>query len=409
MLNLTSTSDGTRQIFQEDTQLYLDAWKDLPKWKYRASRALLDSHHLFMDPFSSNRVLPFKALLDHTGCACVQRLFFCGYYRIDESFLEGDNNETETMTFKPADGVLNDFSVDDNTDWKTLRDTLTNNVIDGSLRMQRKISEHRKSIVRDQINHKSSNEREIKPDVDHKKYLIVGLAQRNVRRRWSNIQLSLDMCRTKYGSLQITCVEVNVEVDESNAVTQAAVHGGLDMLIGIHGAQLTEAIWMKSGAIVVELLPYVQHDVYGRWVNTVDQETPLGIIFKETDLNHAGYPLGGESLPEGLCSGNQAEDSGPECFNRQENTWSNRDFTVDPGIVDQAINSFLITKDADAPSLLDSKAECGDLESRAVNFTLYNIHCDGRVHHIYRKHWPEQDALCRKYPFSWCPKVPKTP
>ena len=40
---------------------------------------LLDSHHLFLSPFTSNPVLPFFSLMDNTGCSCMKRLFFCGY------------------------------------------------------------------------------------------------------------------------------------------------------------------------------------------------------------------------------------------------------------------------------------------------------------------------------------------
>jgi hypothetical protein len=36
----------------------------------------------------------------------------------------------------------------------------------------------------------------------------------------------------------------------------AVAHGALNALIGVHGSQLTESLFMKTGSLLVEFLPY---------------------------------------------------------------------------------------------------------------------------------------------------------
>ena len=71
--------------WQEGTPLYLDAWKSLPHFHYGPMNSLLDSHHLFLRPFTSNPVLQLRSLQENTGCSCIKRLFFCGYNKVNET------------------------------------------------------------------------------------------------------------------------------------------------------------------------------------------------------------------------------------------------------------------------------------------------------------------------------------
>ena len=72
-----ATGEDQRK-WQEGTQLYLDAWKSLPYYYYGPMENLLDSHRLFLRPFTSNPVLQLRSLQDNTGCSCIKRLSFAG-------------------------------------------------------------------------------------------------------------------------------------------------------------------------------------------------------------------------------------------------------------------------------------------------------------------------------------------
>ena len=355
--------------WQEGTQLYLDAWKSLPYFHYGPMDNLLDSHHLFLRPFTSNPVLQLRSLQENTGCSCMKRLFFCGYEKV---------NKTDSKPiYRPGTGVMDDRFMDKDVSWRDLRDFLRNTTISNDPKIQQIIKTTRTEMITNlggEFGTKSS-EQGIK---------IVGLAQRNGRRRWTNLEETLALCNGL--SPNVICVEVNVEKEESHAVSQVVTFGALDMLMGIHGAQLTQGILMKDGAVVVELLPFIQHGDFGAWVSRLDDETPLGIIFRGTGLHHVGYPLGNNSLIY--------DESGS--FGDK---WAERDFRVDTTIIAEAVQSFLLVD-----SGADPMGDCKSFLERGVNFTLYNIHCEGALKHVYRSHWAEPNALCDKDNHAWCPQ-----
>ena len=98
-------------------------------------------------------------------------------------------------------------------------------------------------------------------DGDTKEWTIVGLAQRASRRIWLNLSNATDACNANFlgprtDQARVICVEVNVE-DTKSPHEQFVIHRSLDVLIGVHGAQLTQGVFLRSGASVVELLPWV--------------------------------------------------------------------------------------------------------------------------------------------------------
>ena len=358
-----------RRKWQEGTQLYLDAWKTHPYYYYGPMENLLDSHHLFLRPFTSNPVLQLRSLQDNTGCSCMNRLFFCGYEKVNKTDSE--------QIYVPFADTMNYRHLNKDVAWRDLRDFIRNTTISNDPIIRKLIEESRTKMI-------NSSRKELGIKADEKSCQIVALAQRNGRRRWTNIEEALELCNGL--SPHVLCVEVNVEKEESNAVSQVVTFGALDMLIGIHGAQLTQAILMKDGAVVLELIPFIKHGTFGKWVSKLDSETPLGKIFRGTGLHHVGYPLGNASLIYDE-NGNVGE------------LWSERDFRVDTTIIAEAVQNLLLTDDG-----IDPMGECKSLLERGVNFTLYNIHCEGALKHVYRSHWAEPNALCDKDNHAWCPQ-----
>jgi hypothetical protein len=149
-------------------------------------------------------------------------------------------------------------------------------------------------------------------------------------------------------------------------------------LIGIHGAHLTEAIWMPPHSWIVELLPYIPNEIpHGSWTKATTAPTPLGTIFDGTSLNHVGYPLQRDNAP--YC---YDEPPNLDCWRIDANPWDNRDFVVSVDQLEKSIVSFL-TKPL---------VTCADFVAQAADhYVLYNVNCAEAVkgdiapHHYYRE------------------------
>ena len=94
-------------------------------------------------------------------------------------------------------------------------------------------------------------------DGNTEEWKFVGLTQRNSRRTWLNLANVTDACNSIFNQQNLLlCLEVNVEETES-PVEQYMMYRSLDVCIGVHGAQLTQAIFMKAQSHVLELLPWI--------------------------------------------------------------------------------------------------------------------------------------------------------
>ena len=246
---------------------------------------------------------------------------------------------------------------------------------------------------------------------------IIGLTQRSTRRVWRNLDSSLNACHDdatfQMKQKKVLCVVINLEdSDMMDPIQHIVVHGGLDGLIGVHGAQLTEAIFMKEDSLIVEFLPFILDVVGGRkqhgfWTKSVTTPTPLGIIYNNTDLNHIGYPLDIRSVSHIDCTRKDVQIKQritlSQCLssrggNNGTNRWDNRDFSVPVDAVIDILNRFVVNK----PN------KCSDfVRSAEDHYVLYNVNCvddedeEGRddndttkssssssslsVHHYYRK------------------------
>jgi hypothetical protein len=209
---------------------------------------------------------------------------------------------------------------------------------------------------------------------------IVGLAMRQSRRRWLNIDDAVKAC-DNFRSQKVVCITVNVE-EAASAEEQLLMHMSLNALIGVHGAQLTQGIFLPRHGYIVELLPWIPDWAWGEWVATTDTPTPLGIIYHNTELNHLGYPLDRHSVP--LCRHvNKTEER--DCFLAQRPKqlflWDSRNFEVSPDVVARFVSSFL----------LQNSTDCDEMERNAnvSDFVLYNAYCshDGNENELHTEHY----------------------
>jgi len=289
------------------------------------------------------------------------------------------------------------------------------------------ISSYRTKLIHDNIQSHTGNNTNGVHNINHHEWKIIGLTQRIKRRRWLNLNDTINHCNTKFHSRQVICIEVTVESLPSTKTNsplspeyeQMLVHHSLDALIGIHGAQLTQAVLLPPHATVVELLPFAPSDyfpsgreIWGDWTQQTNAPTPLGVIYHNTDLNHLGYVLGRDSVP--LCrnmsntvmhvhSNESSRDDDEHhnetelehCLYHSEESefgdlfrWDERNFNVEISMIDNFIDTFLVMNDTDSN---DNALSCDELREKGEkdNFVLYNVWCndDGNgilVQHYYR-------------------------
>lgn len=211
---------------------------------------------------------------------------------------------------------------------------------------------------------------------DTKEWLVVGLTQRTYRRAWLNLPTVMKRCNAKFNDRSVVFIEVNVETT-SSPYEQLILHRSLDVMIGVHGAQLTQAVVLPPHAHVLEILPWVPSYIRGNWVTRRDAPTPLGIIYHNSDLNHAGYSLDRTSTDLCVGVGEVGSEAEKNCFLKQRKmfTWDNRDFNVEPDVIIQYIEKLVLFMRDDEMGKL-----CSEVKDRLdERFVLYNIWCKKEV------------------------------
>jgi len=354
LLSEMKTTQIDTDAFRESTQLYLHI--------VEPRKTLLDSHSTFTEAFRGGRpLLDFKDLLHPTERQCKKRLILCGYRQ--------RKSGNQTIIF-PSGSVGTDKWHE--ASFVGLRNHLRRKTILSNPLIQEQIERSKKEIL------KSYNVTES----EWKDWSIVGLAQRKLRRKWKNIEDVQRYCNQNLRKYNMVCVQVYVDDEESNPYWQVVRHGVLDVLIGIHGAQLTEAIWMKPGALVLELLPFVPKErKVGQWTRTTDSPTPLGVIYHKTDLNHIGYPLDQTSLTDDCSKAPPSELN--KCYG-YGHMWDNRNFLASPSVVTEAVLRF---------HSKETSTLCQDWQNKSAGeYVLYSVNCrdapgkEITPHHFY---WPK--------------------
>ncbi|KAL7543703.1 hypothetical protein ACHAXR_012990 [Thalassiosira sp. AJA248-18] len=344
-------------------------------------QTLFEGHQLFLGGLpNNNKFDSFLSLMprNDSSCRCYEKLIFCGYSSVlsdNSTSVDPDGNMT---VFKPRSSISNPttecaawtdpkYLKNGNcAAYRKLRRDLIKTYSDKDPTLDRKIRQYQRNILiqKGLISNSTSN-------VEGWKF--IGLAHRKSRRRWLNIEQVIAMCDRKFTAYKIVCLTIDVEEADSPE-QQLLMHRSLHAFIGVHGAQLTQGVLLPKHGFVLELLPWVPFYLWGVWVATMHQPTPLGIIFHKTDLNHVGYPLSRDSVPLCLHVDPSDEELTRDCLMNETSgvikkfRWAGRDFNVPLKVIKDFISTFL---------LKESNSICDDMRTRAEkkNFVLYNAFC----------------------------------
>ncbi|KAL7541964.1 hypothetical protein ACHAXR_011389 [Thalassiosira sp. AJA248-18] len=380
------------------------------------NKKLLDGHKLLLSGMLSDPESPAaKSLVDlfvqdgaanaiSSDCQCYEKMVFCGYdvythpanvlSKDLESASDDENGDDNDGEQSPETGDAND---DDNAsiptsnfdlkhtlwsagklnttdsfgstrkgteykcqEWNGLRNFLSTNFVKHYPSLEQDIMNRR----RDQLAENGLIDKSYKGNTEE--FTVIGLTQRTYRRAWINLPDTIEQCN-KASFERVICVEVNVE-KTSTPYEQLLLHRSLDVMIGVHGAQMTHAILLPKHAHVLELLPWITDYIHGKWVQTTNGPTPVGIMFHNTDLNHLGYSLDRSSVP--LCEG-VSEKELQSCFmsKRKQFVWQNRDFVVESQAILQYIEHFVLFG-------REKERSCEEMaEQLDMRFVMYNIWC----------------------------------
>ena len=182
--------------------------------------------------------------------------------------------------------------------------------------------------------------------------------------------MEIELGYSQYNPHKIFCDSINLE-GHLHPRDVVIMHRSFDMLIGIHGAHLTDAIWMhnpnnvngKKNKYIIELLPTNGPP----WTASLNSPTALGVIFWGSMFNHVGLKLVNTSITE-------------KDWNRGRSRWYASDFKVKWNRLSDVIDYLIIdgggycqkygnAKDIKVPSSFKDKGY-------AKSFAIYNAFCN---------------------------------
>lgn len=231
------------------TAIFLYKWRFIDQiMSDRAQIAVITSkrkldtiHRLLYQPFTNYATYPIidlQQLLINSNhqtnntsdCTCFRHSFFCGFdteLTVFESMSDVQMLKTDYVAFKPK------FSAGIQA-W------------------------YKKFYNLDMIQAKNYN---------HEHMYVIGFIQRKTSRRWVNLKQVIGQCNDEHKFSQIKqtltkvknqnkrlqCIEISFE--SLNVSETISVLSTLDILVGIHGSGLTNGIFMRDNATVLELIP----------------------------------------------------------------------------------------------------------------------------------------------------------
>jgi hypothetical protein len=304
---------------EKDVQMYLHFFE-------KGKSNINHGHYLFLNGLKQNyKIDTFLSLVEDNSCQCFEKLVFCGYTL-------RDGNTTTNKTFIPGGNILQSNGTDT---YATLRKDLMKEYINKDPSLEQKIEDRRRQILTSQMLLQNGVGQGKIVNVDEWK--IIGLTDRKYRRVWLNIDDAMKTC-SKFFSQKVVCVKLNVE-DADSSEEQMLMHSSLNSIIGVHGSQFTNAVFLRRDSIILELLPWIKYLNGLNWVAKTSTPTPMGNVFRDSDIHHLGYCLGRQSVP--LCEHIDRGDEELEkaCLidnktNYNKYFWDVRDFNVDVDIID---------------------------------------------------------------------------
>ena len=370
----------------------------------RRKGRVLEGHKLFLGGLPNNGI--FESLVSlmpkNDTCLCYKKLIFCGYKvkngtaAISASTEENGaliDTDEDTIVITPGPSITNPKAETDDAKYGKLRTDLIDTYYLMKPDLDEKIVQYQKQMLIQKglvLNNTVS-------DVIGWKF--VGLTHLRSRRVWLNIDDVVSMCDERFRRHNIICITVNVEAAES-AEEQLLMHRSLHAVIGVHGAQLTQAVLLPTHAYILELLPWVPYYLWGGWVTTTHVPTPLGVIFHRTDLNHIGHPLGRDSVP--LCLHVNSSDVEADRLCLMNGTsgvikrfrWADRDFIVSPKVIEDFVTAYLLD---------EHDSVCDEMQKRAerTNFVLYNAFCKASRNEsifVARQYYRDENWMLPKKP-----------
>lgn len=264
-----------------------------------ANKALLDAHKLLlsgMHHFNNTQSKWAKSAVDllwpenDSDCQCYQKLVFCGY----GTYLQ-ENGGSEQYTLWPSkyidetgdeiegpsacNPVSPLFTLNPNEcqEFAKLKSYVLSNIEANYPDIEKAIRQHRRSILM-----KLHQKIDKNYNGDTRDWSIVGLTQRYSRRVWLNLQNVTEACNAYFQNEKVVCIEVNVEGTHSPR-EQFLLHRSLDALVGVHGAQLTQAVFLQQHGHVLELLPWIPVSM----IINVNNVAILGWLF----IDYCIFPL----------------------------------------------------------------------------------------------------------------------
>jgi hypothetical protein len=252
------------------------------------NKKMLDAHQLFLSgmiPYYDNEhsgerrnyslFRLAKSAVDlvkpqQRQCQCYKKVVFCGYnvyIERSKNLTSGNNDENIDVTSVSPQHNNRETSYalwpgtsihsDRKPSREHIRSYINENIQAYFPHVERDVMLFRKEVLQ---------KRHLVPQNyagDTKEWIFVGLAQRALRRTWINLSSSIQACSTTDFSInanetsKVVCLEVNVE-NTTSPVEQFILHRSLDGgLIGVHGAQMTHALFLPDYSHVLELLPWV--------------------------------------------------------------------------------------------------------------------------------------------------------
>ena len=299
VVDANGNNEGKLLPWEEDIQFYVHI--------AYGNKQMVDGHKLLLSGMLSNPdspppksfldlfVLEEEGKHDDGDCQCYGKMVFCGYnvYTHDNDVLSkdmepavhvGDSEDIQEVRLisKEDDAPISrSFNYDPKTkftlwsaarvgdsdlgscgrssnldgeeyacqEWSGLRLHLAANFLTHYPTLERDIVEKRREYLLE----KGFVDKGYRDNTDE--FTVIGVTQRTYRRAWINLPDIIEKCNAAAFE-RVVCVEVNVE-KTSSPLEQLILHRSLDVMIGVHGAQLTQGILLPPHAHVLELLPWI--------------------------------------------------------------------------------------------------------------------------------------------------------